>query len=362
MASVERWLRRMQNFLRQMGKKVTAMTLLLSFAVTGVATCGVGVEKAFAREDVVTRAGMFTDSIGHWAAKDIEAAAKNGWIQGFPDGTFQPEQTVTQEQFLSLIERVLPSFTGHEPDAFIRDTYLKQAEGRWSEKTYTHLAAAGILPTGKPTDPMNRLEATRILLAALGHQSEGEKYRGTKAKFFSDLSTDDEAKVMIAYPAYKMGIMAGYPDGTFRPAEKISRAQAVVLVNRLERQIHELYPGTVTDVEKQGMTKAVSAFVGKVMDQEQIRRYDDLVSYVKKNKLPVTESFLREHFSFMQYEVYDYIRFPRFNELTYYAKIGLGKYRMTVQYYSGELGGSVDKTFYLSSMDGKTFRLIGKDE
>jgi len=167
---------------------------------------------------------------------------------------------------------------------------------------------------------------------------------------------------MTVYPAYKMGIMAGYPDGTFRPKAMISRAQAVVLLTRLDHKIDELFPGNVTEAEKQGMTKAVSTFVGNVMDQERIRRFDELTSYVKKKKLPVTESFLREHFAFMQYEVYDYVRFPRFNELIYYAKIGTSKYRMTVQYYAGELGGSVDKTFYLSSSDGKSFQLIGKDE
>jgi hypothetical protein len=64
----------------------------------------------------------------------------------------------------------------------------------------------------------------------------------------------------------------------------------------------------------------------------------------------------------MKYEVYDFISFPRFDELIYYAKIGPDKYRMTVQYYAGDLGGSVDKTFYLLSKDGKTFQLIGKDE
>lgn len=350
----------MQGNTRTIGKKSAVIALALSFVLSGIA--GGGPLPAKAREESVTKAVSFTDTAGHWAAKDIAAAAKSGLIKGFPDGTFRPEQSVTQEEFLALVERILPAFTGHEPDAYVRNTYLTNAAGRWSEKTYTHLASAGIMPTGTPTDSLNRLEAARVLLAALGHQSEGEKYRGTKSRFFTDLSTDDESKVMTVYPAYKMGIMAGYPDGTFRAEEKISRAQAVVLLNRLARQIEELYPGTVSEDEKKAMTQAVSSFVGKVMDQEKIRRYDDLVAYVKTNKLPVSESFLREHFSFMQYGVYDYIRFPRFNELIYYAKIGTSKYRMTVQYYSGELGGSVDKTFYLSSADGKTFRLIGKDE
>lgn len=350
----------MQDRLRQIGKQSSLVALALSFFLSGVAAGGL--PKAEARVEAVHPSALFTDIEGHWAEDEIVDAAKSGLIQGFPDNTFRPEQTVTQEQFLSLIERVIPAFSGHEPNDFNRENYLSAVKGRWSEKTYSHMLAAGIMPTGKPTDGLNRLETSRLLLAALGQQSEGEKYRGTKARFFSDVSVDQEYEVMTVYPVYKMGILTGYPDGTFRPHEKISRAQAVVLLSRLEQKIHELYPGTVTDGEKQEMIKAVSTFVGNVMDRDRIRRYDELVAYVQKKKLPVSSSFLNEHFSFMKYEVYDYIRFPQFNELIYFAKIGRAKYRMTVQYYSGELGGSVDRTFYLSSTDGKTFRLIGKDE
>lgn len=350
----------MQITLQQIGKKATLLVVSLSVLLTGIATGGMN--KVDAREEYVANSPAFIDTNGHWAAKEIGIATKKGLIKGFPDGTFKPEQTVTQEQFLSLIERVIPSFTGHEPDSFIKETYLQAAAGRWSEKTYHHLASAGIMPSGKPTDSMTRLEAARTLLAAIGHQSEGEKYRGTTTKFFTDLSVENETQVMTVYPAYKMGILAGFPDGSFRPDDKINRAQAVVLLNRLETKIDELYPGNVTESEKKAMIQAVSSFVVDVMDKQKIRSFDDLVAYVKKNNLPVSESFLREHFSFMQYEVYDYVRFPQFNELMYFAKIGMNKYRMTVQYYAEDLGGSVDRTFYLSSSDGKTFQLIGKDE
>ncbi|WP_432774418.1 S-layer homology domain-containing protein [Brevibacillus gelatini] len=351
----------MQNKSRLFGKKATVWTLVLSMVWAGTAL-GEWNQAQARGEVAVVSTGSFLDTKGHWAAKEIEQAAKSGLIQGFPDGTFQPEQTVTQEQFLSLIERVLPSYQGHEPDAFVKEKYVAKALGRWSEQTYRRLAVAGIMTTGKPTDGMTRLEAARLLLAALGHQSEGEKYRGTTARFFSDLSPQNEQEVMTVYPAYKIGLLSGYPDGTFRPQETISRAQAVVMLTRLDSKMEELFPGEVTESEKKGMTDAVALFVRDVMDQKKIRRYDDLVAYVQQNKLNVSEAFLREHFSFMKYEIYDYVRFPQFNELLYFAKIGTSKYRLTVQYYAGEPGGSVDKTFYLSSTDGKTFRLIGKDE
>ncbi|MEJ8544598.1 S-layer homology domain-containing protein [Brevibacillus borstelensis] len=349
------------------GKKMTTgkWVLIAALSVTCLLTgLGAGVQTAEARitDLVASTSGSFADTERHWAKKEIAEAVRAGWVQGFPDGTFRPEVPVSQEQFMALVERMLPAYSGHEPDDFARDLYLTPVKGRWSEKTYKHLLAAGILPSGNPQDPLTRVEAARLTLAALGKQSEGEKYRGTTSRFFSDVSLDNEHEVLMVYPIYKLGLMTGYPDGTFRPDDKVSRAQAVVLLNRIKEAQEELYPGQVTEAERQAMTKAVDSFVTAVMDKEKIRRYDDLVSHVQKNKLPVSEKFLQEHFSFMKYEVYDFIRFPRFNELIYYAKISDGKYRMTVQYYSGELGGSVDRTFYLASGDGKNFRLIGKDE
>lgn len=350
----------MQMKLRQFGRRFIIKTLVLSIALAGTAFGSVSAAEA--RMIAAASAVSFTDMNGHWASREIVEANKRGLIRGFPDGSFRPEQTISQEEFLVMIERVIPPFKGHEPDSFARETYLSKAEGRWSYGTYAHLLSAGIIPSGKPTEPLDRLEGARLMLAALGHQSEGEKYRGTKSRFFSDLPVEEEYQVMTVYPAYKLGIITGYPDGTFRAHEKISRAQAVVLISRLSQQIGELFPGQVSEEEKQGMRKTVASFIEDVMDKQRIRRYDELVSYVQKSNLPASTQFLREHFSFMNYEVYDYVRFPQFNELTYYAKIGNGKYRMTVQYYSGELGGSVDRTFYLSSTDGKTFQLIGKDE
>ncbi|WP_339185566.1 S-layer homology domain-containing protein [Brevibacillus sp. FSL K6-6036] len=342
------------------GRWVLTVALSVTWLLSGL---GAGGQTAEARiSDLAASSGTFVDTERHWAKKEIAEAVSARWVQGFPDGTFRPETPVSQEQFMALVERMLPPFNGHEADDFAQDLYLKPVKGRWSEKTYKHLLPAGILPSGKPEEPLTRVEAARLTLAALGKQSEGEKYRGTTSRFFSDVSVDNEHQVVMVYPIYKLGVMAGYPDGTFRPNDKVSRAKAVVLLNRIREAQEELYPGKVTEAERQAMTKAVDSFVTTVMDKEKIRRYDDLVSYVQKNKLPVSEKFLQEHFSFMKYDVYDFIRFPRFDELIYYAKISEGKYRMTVQYYSGELGGSVDRTFYLASADGKDFRLIGKDE
>lgn len=49
----------------------------------------------------------FRDIQGHWAQKDIELAASNGWIFGYPDGTFRPDQNIKRDETVVMINRVL---------------------------------------------------------------------------------------------------------------------------------------------------------------------------------------------------------------------------------------------------------------
>jgi len=50
---------------------------------------------------------MFTDIYDHWAVAEINAAARVGWVTGFPDGTFAPDQSITRAEAAALVNRVL---------------------------------------------------------------------------------------------------------------------------------------------------------------------------------------------------------------------------------------------------------------
>ena len=49
----------------------------------------------------------FTDIEGHWAQKYIELAAGNGWITGYEDGTFRPNNEITRAETMTMINRVM---------------------------------------------------------------------------------------------------------------------------------------------------------------------------------------------------------------------------------------------------------------
>ena len=49
----------------------------------------------------------FSDIAGHWANQYINSAAEKGWVTGYSDGTFKPDQAITRAEFMTLVNKVL---------------------------------------------------------------------------------------------------------------------------------------------------------------------------------------------------------------------------------------------------------------
>jgi len=49
----------------------------------------------------------FSDTAGHWAEADIQTAAAAGWVKGYPEDTFLPDQYITRAEFVTLVNRIL---------------------------------------------------------------------------------------------------------------------------------------------------------------------------------------------------------------------------------------------------------------
>ena len=52
-------------------------------------------------------AAKFSDIATHWAKDEISIAYNNGWINGYPDGTFGPQRDITRAETMTLVNRVL---------------------------------------------------------------------------------------------------------------------------------------------------------------------------------------------------------------------------------------------------------------
>lgn len=49
----------------------------------------------------------FNDIADHWAKDEIAVAANNGWVNGYEDGSFRPQNKITRAETMSLVNRVL---------------------------------------------------------------------------------------------------------------------------------------------------------------------------------------------------------------------------------------------------------------
>ena len=61
-------------------------------------------------------AGGFSDLSGHWARESVGRAAALGWIDGYEDGTFRPDNRITRAEAMTMVNRVLNRNPAEEED------------------------------------------------------------------------------------------------------------------------------------------------------------------------------------------------------------------------------------------------------
>ena len=178
-----------------------------------------------ARSTDVNTSDWFYDAVERLSEDD------RGIIVGYPDGTFRPQTKLARDQFITMVVRAL----GEEPG---------NSEGYWAQNYIDKAMELGIV---KEEDfdsylgPVNfkqvitREEMCMIIIRAV-ERLEGEQV-------FTDLTqvlqvVTDSEDFSFKYnkdimKTYKLGIITGYPDHTFKPQGVLTRAEASAVVVRL---------------------------------------------------------------------------------------------------------------------------------
>ena len=81
----------------------------------------------------------FTDISGHWAENAIKLGASVGWIAGYDDGTFKPEQYITRAEAMTIINRVLVRYVD---EAGLVDGYVKWPDNSAAQWYYYNVIEA----------------------------------------------------------------------------------------------------------------------------------------------------------------------------------------------------------------------------
>jgi hypothetical protein len=73
----------------------------------------------------------FSDITGHWANKYINSSAQKGWVNGYPDGSFKPDQYITRAEFVTLVNNVLERRVRKENILENARMFPDLVEGKW---------------------------------------------------------------------------------------------------------------------------------------------------------------------------------------------------------------------------------------
>ena len=155
------------------------------------------------------------------------------YIVGYPDKTVRPQNGITRAEVATIFFRLLTDET-RDANSTKSNSYSDVAAGAWYNHAVSTLSAMGIVKgsNGKfnPNAPITRAE-----FAAIAARFD-DKANTTTADF-SDIASHWAKNEISA--ASNNGWINGYPDGTFRPDNKITRAEAMTLVNRVLKRLPE---------------------------------------------------------------------------------------------------------------------------
>ena len=219
-------------------KKLLGMILTLSITA---AICS----EAFATSMSSPKFSDIYDEKYAWAKDYIINMAIEGYITGYDDGTYKPDNEVTRLETIVLFARAMGALRTENEDALalaldkyedtVNDLKLNFGDEEIAFMLYRGVLSEDDLTTylssSKANKPMPRQEAAAIITKALCGEEEA------KAEVLTDMAYTDTKLIDPDYTQYvfyasEMGIMNGMDDGSFSPDSSVLRSQIAVMLSR----------------------------------------------------------------------------------------------------------------------------------
>lgn len=182
-----------------MKKKITILTLAAALIISAVIW-----QKG--EHSANAAAASFPDIKGHWAEQSIKEAVAKGYVNGYPDGTFGPNNTLSRAEFVKMIVAAL--------GIKVSDN----AGGAWYKPYFDAATAEGIYVNGDFASNDFNKAMPRVEMSKVGVRALGEK--------------NVQAKEWM-YRATKQGLIHGTAPGVLSPDGTTTRAQAITVIERI---------------------------------------------------------------------------------------------------------------------------------
>lgn len=169
--------------------------------------------------------GLPADLAGHWAKGSITELINAGVISGYPDGSFQPDKTVTRAEFTVMLVKALKleSRAGSQ---------FTDTAAHWAGESISTAAAHGLISgytqsTFGPDDLITREQAAVIIARAAQLEA------GEQTLAFNDAQQVAPWALPGVAAVVSKSYMSGYPDNSFRPQGNTTRAEAAAIISKL---------------------------------------------------------------------------------------------------------------------------------
>lgn len=175
------------------------------------------------------------DYSGHWAEETIQKWFDSNKLKGYEDGSFRPDSQITRAEFMTMVNNAL----GYTEKAEVKFSDVDSDD--WYYTEVQKAVQAGYLlgyedNTARPGNKISRQEAA-LIIARIKDLSD----YASGADIFKDVNQIPVWSKGGVGAAAREKLMVGYEDGTFRPMRDISRAEALVTIDRSQK---ETAPGT----------------------------------------------------------------------------------------------------------------------
>ncbi|MDX8366614.1 S-layer homology domain-containing protein [Cytobacillus sp. IB215665] len=187
----------------------------------------------------------------HWAKEEIEGLASQGVINGYPDGSFLPNDYITRAHAAVIIGRALNIDLSNRPNPHFVDVST-------SNSAYPYIAALvdeevfGRNEEFNPNNPLTRAQMAKILVEAFNIE-------GVSNKVFDDLPYHHWATTYVT-KLVASNITTGISPTEFSPNGYVTRAQMAVFVIR------------TLDSQEKNTTKVEKSFIYDVLDLVNVER------------------------------------------------------------------------------------------
>ncbi len=173
----------------------------------------------------------FADTDGHYAAGSICVLYEDGIVDGKSEDSFQPNRVITRAEFLKMIL----NYAGIDVDGVEGVRYSDVSQDSWYYEYIGYATSIGLIqgyPDGtfKPNQGIRRIEALSMLLRT---EDAVKKYDADEKTGLMDVDPSAWYSDLV-FTALELGLMEAYSNDSFQIRKSLTRAETVVLLRKAQ--------------------------------------------------------------------------------------------------------------------------------